>query len=100
VKEMLQCAHGYSGNPKKIIPILKRCDIKRAGVFGSVARGEKVVRDIDVLVEMPRPYSLFSFLALKDELEERLGAKVDLIEYSHIKPSLRKRILSDEVKIL
>ena len=85
---------------RKIVPILKRRAVRRAGVFGSVARGESVARDIDVLVEMTRPYSLFTFLALKNELEARLGAKVDLLEYSHIKPMLRERILLDEVKIL
>jgi predicted nucleotidyltransferase len=85
---------------KKIVPILKRRSIRRAGVFGSVARKEAVARDIDILVEMPRPYSLFTFLALKHELEQRLGAKVDLVEYSHIKPSLREHILASEVPIL
>ena len=85
---------------EKIVPILKRCAVRRAGVFGSVARGEPVVRDVDVLVEMQRPYTLFSFLSLKNELEICLGAKVDLIEYSHIKPALRESILSGEVKIL
>lgn len=85
---------------KKIVPILKRRAVRRAGVFGSAARGDSTARDIDVLVEMPKPYSLFTFLALKNELEGELEAKVDLIEYSHIKPLLRERILSGEVKIL
>ncbi|MEK7170155.1 MAG: nucleotidyltransferase domain-containing protein, partial [Patescibacteria group bacterium] len=85
---------------KKIVPILKRRAIRRAGLFGSAARGERTARDVDVLVEMPRPYGLFAFLALKHELEACLDTKVDLIEYSHIKPALRERILSGEVKIL
>lgn len=85
---------------RKIVPILKRRFVRRAGVFGSATHGESAARDIDVLVEMQRPYSLFAFLALKNELEEQLGAKVDLVEYSHIKPSLREHILSGEIKIL
>lgn len=82
------------------MPILKRRAVKRAGVFGSVARGEETVRDVDLLVEMPRPFGLFSFLSLKQELEEALGVKVDLIEYSSIKPALREHILGDEVTLL
>lgn len=85
---------------KKIVPVLKRNNVRRAGIFGSTARGETAPRDIDMLVEMPRPYSLFMFLALKEELENHLGVKVDLIEYSHVKPALRDYILRDEVKIL
>ena len=84
----------------KAIPILKHRAVKRAGIFGSTARREESARDIDMLVEMTRPYGLFSFLTLKHDLEDALGAKVDLIEYASIKPALRERILHDEVSIL
>ncbi|MHB8860230.1 MAG: nucleotidyltransferase family protein [Minisyncoccota bacterium] len=83
----------------RAVPILKRRAVRRAGVFGSVARGE-VARDVDLLVEVPRPYGFFSFLSLKQELEDALGTKVDLIEYSMLKPALRERILSDEITLL
>lgn len=85
---------------QKIAPILKRNNIRRAGVFGSAARKESRARDVDLLVEMPRPYGLFALLSLKGELEDRLGVKVDVIEYSSIKPSLREPILRDEVRIV
>lgn len=84
----------------KALPILKRRSVKRASVFGSTARGELGARDVDMLVEMTRPYGLFSFLSLKNELEEALGEKVDLITYDTIKPALRENILRDEVAIL
>ena len=82
------------------VPILKRRAVKRAGIFGSHARGETPARDIDMLVDMPRPYGLFSFLSLKQELEGALGKEVDLVSYASIKPRLRERILRDEVEIL
>ncbi|OGG62668.1 hypothetical protein A3I46_00210 [Candidatus Kaiserbacteria bacterium RIFCSPLOWO2_02_FULL_54_13] len=84
----------------KAVPILKRRAVRRASIFGSTARRESSARDIDMLVEMTRPYGLFSFLSLKHDLEDALGTKVDLIEYSSIKPALRERILQDEVAIL
>lgn len=84
----------------KAIPVLKRRAVKRAGLFGSSARDEAPARDVDMLVEMTRPYGLFSFLSLKQDLEDVLGTKVDLIEYASIKPALRDRILQDEISIL
>lgn len=86
---------------KKIIPILKRYHVNRAGIFGSIVRGEETKEsDIDVLVEIECRMSLLDFVGLKLELEEALGRKVDLGEYSTIKPIIREQILSEEVAIL
>ncbi len=85
---------------EKSLPILRRRAVKRAGLFGSSARGEENPRDVDMLVELTRPYGLFSFLSLKHELEEALGSSVDLVDYTSIKPRLREKILNDEVSIL
>ena len=84
----------------KAIPILKRRAIMRAGIFGSSARGEIAPNDVDMLVDMPRPYGLFAFLGLKHDLEKALGTKVDLIDYASIRPALRENILRDEIRIL
>ncbi len=86
----------------KILPILKRYGIKRAGIFGSLVRGEaRKDSDIDILVEIERDdISLLDFVGIKLEIEEALGRKVDLVEYSTIKPIIKKQILSEEVAIL
>ena len=86
---------------KKIIPILKRHGVTRAGIFGSVVRGEETKEsDIDVLVEIESRMSLLDFVGLKLELEDALGKRVDLGEYSTIKPIIKAQILSEEVAIL
>lgn len=85
---------------EKAVPILKRARVKRAAVFGSMARGESEARDVDLLVEMPRPYGLFEFLTLKADLEDALEKKVDLLEYSVIKPRIRNQVLKDAVEIV
>ena len=85
---------------EKAVPILKRKSVKRAGVFGSLARGEASPRDIDMLVEVQRPFGLFAFLTLKKELGDALGMTVDLITYGNIKSTIKERILKDEVRIL
>ncbi|MBI5428229.1 MAG: nucleotidyltransferase family protein [Nitrospinae bacterium] len=85
----------------KILPVLRNHRIKRAGLFGSCARGEITDKsDVDVLVEIEDEISLFDFIDIKLELEEALGRKVDLVEYGAIKPTLRERILKEEVALL
>ena len=56
--------------------------------------------DIDILVELPKEKSLLDFVALKLELEETLGRKVDLVEYSTIHPLLKERVLKEQVPVL
>jgi len=86
---------------KKILPIFKKYGVKKAGVFGSVVRAEDTEKsDIDILVEIEGRMSLLDFAGLKLELEEVLGRKVDLGEYSTIKPIIKEQILSEEVAIL
>lgn len=86
---------------KEIIPILERYGIKKAGLFGSVVRGElKEDSDLDILVQIEGEVSLLDFVGLKLDLEDSLGRKVDLVEYSTIKPLLRKSILKEQVAIL
>ncbi len=86
---------------EKILPILKKYKVKRAGIFGSVVRDEETEQnDIDILVEIEEKMSLLQFVGLKLELEEVLKRKVDLGEYSVIKPVIREEILREEVVIL
>lgn len=85
----------------RIIPVLRKHRVKRAGVFGSVVRGEASERsDVDVLVELPPNLSLLDFVRIKIELEKVLERKVDLVEYAGLKPRIRERILSEEISIL
>ncbi|OGK14393.1 hypothetical protein A3A93_00390 [Candidatus Roizmanbacteria bacterium RIFCSPLOWO2_01_FULL_38_12] len=72
--------------------------IKKAAVFGSYARGDnKDDSDIDILVQLGKSMSLFDFVGLKLDLEDKLGTKVDLVQYKTIKPSIKDYILKDEV---
>ncbi len=86
---------------QKILPILQRYGVKRVGLFGSCVRGEmREDSDIDILVEIEKDISLLDFVGIKLEIEDALGKKIDLVEYSTIKPLLRERILSEQVTIL
>jgi len=83
---------------KKILPILKPYGITRAGLFGSVARGEATAKsDIDILVEIDKPIGLFEFVALQIKLERVLGRRVDLVEHSALKSRLKPYVMRDYV---
>ncbi len=84
----------------KIIKILKKNKVKKAGIFGSYARGEqKKNSDIDILVEPPKGMG-FGFAGIGIELEEKLGKKVHLVTYKYISPYIKKDILKEEITII
>ncbi len=60
----------------------------------------KESRDIDILVEIEKDISLLDFVALKLELEETLGRRVDLAEYDTIKPRIKERIQKEQEMII
>lgn len=83
----------------KIIKVLKRYGITKAGLFGSYAKGEqKKNSDIDILIEFNK--SLLTLVRIEMELKEKLKKKVDLLTYRGINPLLRERILKEEIKII
>lgn len=83
-----------------IIPILKRHDVSRAGLFGSYATNEYTAEsDVDILVQLGKKISLLDFVGIKFDLEDTLNKKVDLVEYQAIKPRLRDRILAQEIRL-
>ena len=69
-------------------------------VFGSVARrAERSASDIDILVDALPGATLFDLGALQVELEELLGAKVDLVTPGDLPTSFRSAVLVEAVAI-
>lgn len=84
-----------------IVKILKKNGIKKAGVFGSYARGDqKKNSDIDILIQPVKGMSLFDVVGIELELKEVLGRRVDLLTYKCISSHLKKYIINDEVKLI
>ena len=85
----------------KILPILKKYNIKKAGIFGSYVRGEQKKRsDVDILVEVKKEMGLFEFIELKNTLEKAVKRKIDLVEYNCIRKELKENILSEEIPLI
>ena len=74
--------------------------IKTIGIFGSIARGEENVNDIDIIVEFSEPVG-WEIVDLAEYLEDLLGMKVDILtkRAAMSKPLLWKSIEEDIVYV-
>ncbi len=92
---------GLSEIKSKIIKIIIKKGIKKAGIFGSYARGEqKASSDIDILIEPTKEMGFFDIVRIEDELKNNLKKKIDLLTYASIHKLLKERILNEEVRII
>ena len=86
---------------KIIINVLKKHDVKKASLFGSIVRDDFTEQsDIDILVEFKWKKSLLDLVRLKFNLEDVIDKKVDILTYDSLHPLLRDRILQEQVVIL
>ncbi|MCX6750079.1 MAG: nucleotidyltransferase family protein [Candidatus Pacearchaeota archaeon] len=84
----------------RIIEVLKKNNVKKAGIFGSYARGEEEKdSDIDILIEPPKGIG-FGFAGIEIQLTKALKKKIDLVSYNGLSPYLRDNILNQEIKII
>lgn len=84
----------------KIIKVLKKNNIKKAGIFGSYAEGkQKKKSDIDILIQPTKDMG-FKFAGIEIELSRKLNRKVDLISYNGLSPHLKNKILKQEIRII
>ena len=54
---------------------------------------------MDILVTFSETPSLFKFIELENFLSDNLGIKVDLVMRDALKPAIKKRILSEVIKV-
>jgi predicted nucleotidyltransferase len=86
---------------EKIIDVMRRNDVRRASFFGSIVRDEMTDdSDVDILVEFEGRKSLLDLAHLKNELEDTLSRRVDLLTYRSIHPLLKERIMAEQVPII
>ena len=88
---------------RALLPALEQeYGVSSIEIFGSYVRGEQDDEsDLDLLVEFDpdRGPSLFDFVGLQQELSDRLGVRVDLVEKRSIKRGLKDRILHEAVPL-
>jgi len=82
---------------RELLPMLReQHHVRTLEVFGSFVRGEeKRGSDLDLLVTFDETPTLFSFVALENQLSDILGVKVDLVMKDSLKPFIGKFILEE-----
>lgn len=76
--------------------------LKSLALFGSAARDEMTeTSDVDLLVEIDRPITLFGLVALQQQLERLLNVdRVDLVLRDTIFPPLKENILAGAIHVI
>ena len=83
-----------------ILRIAEKYGARNVRVFGSTSRGEQAdTSDVDLLVDLEPRRSLLDQVGLKQEIEELLGRRVDIVVEGGISPYLEERILSEAVPL-
>lgn len=83
-----------------ILEIAARYGARNVRAFGSMARGDAGPgSDLDLLVEFEHGRSLMDHVALKQDLEDLLGIKVDVVNETALYHAIRDRVLSEAVPV-
>jgi predicted nucleotidyltransferase len=74
--------------------------VRRAYIFGSVARGEASDNsDVDVLIELEKGATLFDHARISWQLEDLLQQKVDVVTDSGLSPHIQPFIVRDRILV-
>ena len=93
-------ARNLRRNADQIRQLVAEAGGTRVRVFGSVATGQdRPDSDVDLLFVMKQPLSLMQLGRLEQRLADLLGAKVDLVPESALRPDLNERVTSEAVEL-
>ena len=86
---------------QNLLTVLIKYPVSKAAIYGSYSRNEQSEQsDVDLLIELSAQISIFDILRMENELSLKTQKKVDIVEYSAIKPSIKERVLSQAIQIL
>jgi len=75
--------------------VARRHGASRLRVFGSRARDQaRPDSDLDLLVELEPDRTLLDLIAFRQDLEDALGCRVDVVTESALSPYLRDEVLA------
>jgi hypothetical protein len=89
----------------EVLRIVARHGAGKVRVFGSVVRGDAPLKgifvgpdsDVDILIDLDPGRSLLDIVAIKQDLEDLLGCRVDVVTEAAISPYIRDRVLEEAV---
>ena len=84
-----------------IVAVAHKHGASNIRLFGSIVRNQDLPEsDIDLLVDFDPARSLFDLIALKLELEEMLGKKVDVVTERALHPAIAEKVKNEAVSLL
>jgi predicted nucleotidyltransferase len=102
MREAARCGKIPRMKAEDVLSILRRYEgdlrargVRRAALFGSVARGDsRAGSDIDIMVEIEpeAPIGVFEYSELKEYIASLFDDPVDVVSRDHLKPFIRPAI--------
>ena len=90
------------GELRAMLPDLRaRYGVEGLWIFGSRARGDGHLNsDLDLMAQVPAGrLSLWDYIGLEQEIEDRLGLDVDLVERRALRPEISPDVLFEAVPV-
>lgn len=85
---------------QEILDIAKKYGASNIRIFGSVARGEAGHdSDYDFLIELEPGRSAFEIGGLLMDLQDLLGAKVDIVTDKGLNKHIREKVLKEAIAV-
>jgi predicted nucleotidyltransferase len=85
---------------KKAEPDLRARGVRRAAVFGSIARGDdRPDSDIDIMIEIDpgARITVYDYVGLKEHIAGLFDAPVDVVNRDGLKPYVRPAATADAI---
>ncbi len=77
-----------------------RFGVERLLLFGSFARGDQTeASDVDLLVDLSRPITLFGLGALQARLEGLLGRRVEVGTLDSLRPDVQREVMAEALRV-
>ena len=92
---------GMNKKIQQAINLLKNHGAKFIKIFSSYARCENTPHsDLEVIVKFKNKKSLLELIAIKQEIEEKLKIKIDLLTSDSISPYLTSIIKNEVINVI
>ncbi len=83
-------------NRDAVLKAATRIGARNVRVFGSVGRGDDTDgSDLDLLVDVPRGFTLLDMVRLQTAIEQQLGIAVDVLTANDLPARIRERVVQE-----
>jgi predicted nucleotidyltransferase len=85
---------------ENILKIARAHGATNLKIFGSYARGEeRAGSDLDLLVELEPGRSLLDIIAIKQNIEDMINRRVDVVTAGALSPYIRDEIMKEAIAL-